>query len=67
VLAAVQDASRRLRRSPAAILDRGSARRGNHLRPGRGNAAQPNKETSLRNRNHNFADIDGHNFQKVSM
>ena len=36
-----------------------SARRGLPLRPG--NAAQPNKDTSLRIRHSHFADIDGHN------
>ena len=61
MLATVKDASRRFQRSPAAILDRGSARRGNSLRPRRGNAAQPNKETSLRSRHIHFADIDRHN------
>lgn len=67
MLAAVKDASRRLRRWPAAILDRGSARRSNGPRPGRGNAAQPNKETSRRSRNHNFADVDGHNYCEPGM
>ena len=48
VLATVKDAARRLRRWPAAILDRGSARRLGEYRPGRRNGpVQPNKETSL--------------------
>jgi hypothetical protein len=46
VLATVKDAARRLRRWPATILDRGSARRLGEHRPGRRNGlVQPNKET----------------------
>jgi hypothetical protein len=46
VLATVKDATRRLRRWPAAILDHGSARRLGERRPGRRNGlVQPNKET----------------------
>ena len=48
VLAAVKDASRRLRRSPAAILDRSCARCHRTLRPGRRNGPfQPNEETGI--------------------
>src|SRR3954468_22820641 len=47
-LAALKTASRRLRRWPAASLDRRSARCRNPVRPGQGNAVQPNKETSFR-------------------
>jgi hypothetical protein len=47
VLAAVKHASRRLRRWPAAILDRACARRLAVIRPGRKNAAQPNRKTSV--------------------
>jgi hypothetical protein len=45
-LATVKDTARRLRRWPAAILDRGSARHLGERRPGRRNGlVQPNKET----------------------
>jgi hypothetical protein len=44
-LACVKTASRRLRRWPAASLDPGCARRPGDLRPGRRNAARPNRET----------------------
>lgn len=60
VLAAVKDATRRLPRWPAAIPDRRRARRQEKFRPGRGNAVQPNKETSFRIRQDAFADIDAH-------
>jgi hypothetical protein len=47
--ATLKDATRRLRRWPAAILDRGSARRPGECRPGRRNdLVQPNKETGER-------------------
>ena len=46
VLAAVNTASRRLWRWPAASVDRHCARRPPELRPGRRNAVQPNRETS---------------------
>jgi hypothetical protein len=45
VLACVKTASRRLRRWPAASLDPGCARRPRDRRPGRRNAARPNRET----------------------
>ena len=45
VLARVKTASRRLRRWPSASLDPGCARRPRDLRPGRRNAARPNRET----------------------
>ena len=66
MLAAVKDAVRRLRRWPSAILDRRSARRRIVLRPGRGNAGQPNKETSFRMRQNAFADIDAHNLVRLA-
>jgi hypothetical protein len=48
VLATVKHATRRLRRWPAAMLDRDCARRLCNLRPGRRNGPlQPNKETLL--------------------
>jgi DNA replication protein DnaC len=48
VLAAVKHAVRRLRRWPAAMLDRDCARRLGNIRPGRRNGpCQPNKETWL--------------------
>ena len=48
MLAAVKHAARRLRRWPAAMLDRVCARRLGDLRPGRRNGScQPNKETWL--------------------
>ena len=45
VLAAVNTASRRVPRWPAASVDSPCARRLSELRPGRRNAVQPNKET----------------------
>ena len=65
MLAAVKDASRRPCRWPLAILDRHSARRPFDLRPGRGNAGQPNKEPSFRKREWHFAELDGHNFASL--
>ena len=49
MLAPVKDAARRTSaRWPAAILDRGCARRRRDIRPGRRNGlCQPNKETSV--------------------
>jgi hypothetical protein len=61
VLAAVKEAARRLRRWPSAIPDRRSARCRIVLRPGRGNAGQPNQDTSFRMRERHFAELDGHN------
>ena len=48
VLAPLNTAARRLRRWPAASVDRRCARRSLVLRPGRRNGSQPNQETSPR-------------------
>src|ERR1700761_9695128 len=61
-LAAVKDAARRLRRWPAAILDRAHARHPCIIRPGRRNGPdQPNKETSPAKAKATFAQLDGRN------
>ena len=61
VLAAVNIASRRLWRWPPANVDRRCARRLMEIRPGRRNAVQPNKETSLQPWLRHFAELDAHN------
>ena len=61
MLTAVKDAARRLRRWPLAIRDRRSAWRPERLRPGQGNGAQPNKETSFHIPIMDFAELDAHN------
>ena len=61
VLATVKRAARRLRRWPAATLDRGYARRLDDVRPGRRNGPlQPNKETSLETWQIAVLQLDGH-------
>jgi hypothetical protein len=62
VLATVKTAARRLRRWPSASPDRNCAQRRIAVRPGQGNASQPNKETSFRKPIKLFAELDARNY-----